>query len=207
MTKILSLIAVSLLGAPLLVQAQGNLKIGTVDMARAFKEYTKTKDAEAKINDAKNQAKKELDERLEGLKKAGDEVDGLKKQLDAPALSAEAKTQKQKEFDDKIANVRNMDREISEFRQTRESQLQQQMMRMREGIVKEIDDVVMDKVKANHLDLVFDRSGNSLNGVPVLLYAPDSMDLTEDVLAVLNKPGRAGSPSVGMSPSATAKKP
>src|ERR1019366_977837 len=48
---------------PMAALAQGTLKVGTVDMNRAFKEYSKTKDAEAKINDAKNQAKKEYDER------------------------------------------------------------------------------------------------------------------------------------------------
>ena len=42
-----------------------------------------------------------------------------------------------------------MEREISDFRQTRERQLQEQLMRVREGIVKEITDVVMEKVKAN----------------------------------------------------------
>ena len=47
------------LALPMAAFAQGMLKIGTVDMNRAFKEYNKTKDAEAKINDAKNQAKKE----------------------------------------------------------------------------------------------------------------------------------------------------
>src|SRR6202158_6202189 len=135
--------------------AQGTLKIGTVDMQRAFKEYSKTKDAEAKINDAKNAAKKEDDDRADGYKKALDEINNLNKQLDAPALSADAKTQKAKERDDKIANIKNMEREITEFRQTRERQLQEQAMRMREGIVKEITDVVMDKVKASNLDLVF----------------------------------------------------
>ena len=35
-----------------------------------------------------------------------------------------------------------MEREINEFRQTRERQLQEQALRMREGIVKEITDVV-----------------------------------------------------------------
>ena len=64
-----------------------------------------------------------------------------------------------------------MEREINEFRQTRERQLQEQAMRMREGIVKEITDVVMEKVKANRMDLVFDKSGMSLNGVPVLMYS------------------------------------
>ena len=42
-----------------------------------------------------------------------------------------------------------MEREINDFRQTRERQLQEQAMRMREGIVKEITDVVMEKVKTN----------------------------------------------------------
>src|SRR6202035_1335524 len=214
MKKLLSIALASLLALPIAAFAQGTLKIGTVDMQRAFKEYGKTKDAEAKINEAKNAAKKEYDERADGYKKALDEINNLNKQLDAPALSADAKTQKAKERDDKIANIKNMEREITEFRQTRERQLQEQALRMREGIVKEITDVVMDKVKSSNLDLVFDKSGNSLNGVPVLMYSRDSVDFTNDVITVLNKPGRASSITTTTSPSssvpsasATPKKP
>ena len=189
---------------PIAAFAQGTLKVGTVDMQRAFKEYGKTKDAEAKINDAKNAAKKEYDERAESYKKALDEINNLNKQLDAPALSADAKSQKAKERDDKIANIKNMEREINEFRQTRERQLQEQAMRMREGIVKEITDIVMERVKTNNMDLVFDKSGMSLNGVPVLMYSHGNVDFTNDIIAVLNKPGRATSTEkASMSPSAT----
>lgn len=197
------------LALPMAAFAQGTLKVGTVDMNRAFKEYSKTKDAEAKINDAKNQAKKEYDERAESYKKALDDINNLNKQLESSALSADAKTKMAKDRDDKIANIKNMEREINEFRQTRERQLQEQALRMREGIVKEISDVVNDKVKTNHMDLVFDKSGMSLNGVPLLMYAQDSADFTNDVVAVLNKPGRAASlatPAATANP-ATAKKP
>ncbi len=203
MKKILFLTLASLLVVPIAAQAQGTLKIGTIDMNRAFREYSKTKDAEAKINDAKNQAKKEYDERADAYKKALDEINNLNKQLDAPALSADAKTQKAKERDDKISNIKNMEREINEFRQTRERQLQEQALRMREGIVKEITDVVMEKVKANSLDVVFDKSGNSLNGVPVLMYSRDNVDFTNDVIAVLNKPGRVTAPLATGSATAT----
>jgi outer membrane protein len=189
---------------PIAAFAQGTLKVGTVDMQRAFKEYGKTKDAEAKINDAKNAAKKEYDDRAESYKKALDEINNLNKQLDAPALSADAKSQKAKERDDKIANIKNMEREINEFRQTRERQLQEQAMRMREGIVKEITDIVMEKVKTNNMDLVFDKSGMSLNGVPVLMYSHGNVDFTNDIIAVLNKPGRATSTEkASTSPSTT----
>jgi outer membrane protein len=204
MKKFLSMALAFTLAFPVVAFAQGALKIGTVDMQRAFKECNKTKDAEAKINDAKNAAKKEYDDRAESYKKALDEINALNKQLDAPALSADAKAQKAKERDDKIANIKNMEREINEFRQTRERQLQEQAMRMREGIVKEITDIVMEKVKANNMDLVFDRSGMSLNGVPVLMYSHDNVDFTSDIIAVLNKPGRAiPSEKTSTSPSAT----
>jgi Skp family chaperone for outer membrane proteins len=213
MKKLLCVTFASLLVLPIAARAQGTLKIGTVDMNRTFREYNKTKDAEAKINDAKNQAKKEYDERADSYKKALDDINNLNKQLESPALSADKKTALAKERDDKIANIKNMEREITEFRQTRERQLQEQALRMREGIVKEITDVVMDKVKSGSLDLVFDKSGNSLNGVPVLMYSRDSVDFTNDVISVLNKPGRpssitstpAASPTA--SASATPKKP
>jgi outer membrane protein len=203
MKNSLSIICALALAFPLGVFAQGTLKIGTVDMQRAFKEYNKTKEAEVKINDAKNAAKKEYDDRAEAYKKALDEINNLNKQLESPALSADKKTQTAKERDDKIANIKNMEREISDFRQTRERQLQEQLMRVREGIVKEITDVVMERVKGNNLDLVFDKSGMSINGVPFLMYSHDNIDFTNDVIAVLNKPGRAPSSSAKANPSAT----
>ena len=195
MKKLLSTILALTIALPIAGFAQGTLKIGTVDMQRAFKEYNKTKDAEAKINGARDQARKELTDREESYKKALEEINNLSKQLEAPALSADAKTQKAKERDDKIANVKTMEREISDFQKTREQQLQQQLMRIREGIVKEITDIVMDRVKSSHLDFVFDKSGVSLNGVPVVVYAPDNVDFTNDIVAILNKPGRVSAPS------------
>jgi outer membrane protein len=192
MKKILIIVLGFTLALPIASYGQ---KIGTVDMARAFKEYNKTKDAETKINDAKNAAKKEYDDRADAYKKALDEINNLNKQLDSTALSAEAKTKLAKDRDDKIANIKNMEREINEFRQTRERQLQEQALRMREGIVKEITDVVMEKVKSNNLDFVFDKSGMSLNGVPLLMYARDNVDFTSDVITVLNKPGRTSTSS------------
>jgi outer membrane protein len=176
---------------PIAALAQGTMKIGTVDMQRAFKEYNKTKEAEVKINDAKNAAKKEYDDRAESYKKALDEINNLNKQLESAALSADKKGQTAKERDDKIANIKNMEREISDFRQTRERQLQEQLMRVREGIVKEITDVVIEKVKTKSLDFVLDKSGVSINGVPVVLYAPDNVDFTIEIVETLNKPGSA----------------
>ncbi len=185
MKKLLLIITAAAFLSPAAIYAQG--KVGTVDMNRAFKEYNKTKDSEKKINEAKDAAKKEYDDRAENYKKALDEINKLNQQLDSPALSADKKTSMAKERDEKIANIKNMEREINEFRQTRERQLQEQAMRMREGIIKEITDIIMDRVKTAGYDLVFDKSGPSMNGVPVVMYSKDNADFTTDIITALNK--------------------
>jgi outer membrane protein len=206
MKKLLLLALTAGLAFPMVAFAQGP-KIGTVDMQRAFKEYNKTKDAEAKVNDAKNAAKKEFDDRTDGYKKALDEINKLNQQLDSPALSADKKAAMAKERDEKIANIKTMEREINEFRQTREQQLQQQAMRMREGIVKEITEVVLERVKTNGMDMVFDKSGMSQNFVPVLLYSKDSADFTTEIVTALNKKAASAPAEKPAAPAASPAKP
>ena len=50
-----------------------------------------------------------------------------------------------------------------------------------------ITDVVLERVKTNGMDLVFDKSGLSTNYVPVVLYSKDSADFTTDIITALNK--------------------
>jgi len=52
-------------------------------------------------------------------------------------------------------------------------------------------------------DWVFDASGNTNSGVPLLLYAKSSNDLTDRVLALLGK----AQPAAGLEPEAAAKAP
>src|SRR3712207_3854932 len=111
MKKLFSAALLASLALPVSGFAQGTMKVGTVDMNRAFKEYNKTKDAEAKINEAKNAAKKEYDDRAENYKKALDEINKLNQQMESPAIAADKKTQLAKERDEKIANIKNMERE------------------------------------------------------------------------------------------------
>ncbi len=179
--------------------AQAQFKVGVVDMNKVFADYYKTKDAEARINEARAAAKKEMDDRLEARNKILEDINALNRDMEKKELSAAARDEKGKQRDDKIAEVRNLEREITEFKNTRERQLQEQAVRMRNGIVEEIMKVVNDKVKAQNFDLVFDRSGQSMNGVSVVLYSKDNMDFTQDVVTDLNKT----KPAAGTAPAAT----
>src|SRR5688500_16377461 len=183
------------------------VKIGTVDMKKVFESYYKTKDAETRINEARNAAKKELDDRMEGYQKGLQEVNKLNEEVNNPAIGKETKDSKSKTRDEKIAELKGLEREIQEFRQTREKQLQEQSARMRQGIVDDINKVVNEKVKADNYDLVVDPSGMSLNGVAVVMYAKESYDFTPDVVTVLNKnKGKeSAEPAAAPAPAANAK--
>lgn len=180
---ILTMLAAVLFSA----SASAQTKIGTVDMKKVFESYYKTKEAEAKINEARNNAKKELEDRMDVAKKTLDEVKKLDEEISKPELSKEAKEQKAKLRSEKAAELQTMDREIREFQQSREKQLQEQSVRMRAGIVDDINKIVAERVKAENYDLVVDKSGPSLNGVPVVLFARDTFEFTDAVVTALNK--------------------
>jgi len=162
-------------------------KIGFVDMNEIFTSYSETKEAEAKINEAREQARKELEERMETFKTSVEAINRLNQEVENPALSDQVRGQKAAERDQKIGETRELERQIQEFRQQRETQLQDQMQRMRNTIVEKIIGVVQDEVKAGNYDIVFDKSGLSSNLVPIVLFSKEEMDFSGKVIEALNK--------------------
>ena len=167
--------------------AQAEMKVGTLDMNNVFTQYYRTKDAETKLNEARASAKKELDDRLETLKKSMDDINKISADIEKPELSKDAKEKAAKTRDEKVAEARNLDREIAEFRGTRERQLQEQFMRMRKDLVDDIMKVVTVKVKEAQYDLVLDKSGMSIGQIPVIVYSKETMDFSKDIIDTLNK--------------------
>lgn len=167
--------------------AQADIKVGTIDMKLVFDSYSKTKDAEAKINQSREQAKKELDERLAVFTKAQEEARKLNDEANKPELTEKAKAEKAKVLNEKLQALGTLQREVQEFQQTRERQLSEQSVRSRNTLLEDINKVIADKVKAAGYDLVIDKSGQSLNAVGVLIYAKDSFDFTAEIVAEINK--------------------
>jgi Skp family chaperone for outer membrane proteins len=167
--------------------AQAEIKVGTIDMKLVFDSYSKTKDAEAKINQSREQAKKELDERLAVFTKAQEEARKLNDEANKPELTEKAKAEKAKVLNEKLQALGTLQREVQEFQQTRERQLSEQSVRSRNTLLEDINKVIADKVKAAGYDLVIDKSGQSLNAVGVLVYAKDSFDFTAEIVAEINK--------------------
>jgi outer membrane protein len=189
MKKLSSFLMFGVVGLFLIIasQAQAEMKIATIDMQKVFTAYYRTHESEGKLKDAQTAYKDELDGRMDAYRKNLDIINKLNEDMKNGELSGPAKDEKAGERDAKISEVRALEKEITDFRQTREKQIQEQMKRMRDAIVEEIMKVVNEQVKAANYDLVFDRSGFSSNNlVPVLLYARDSYDFSDSVISKLN---------------------
>lgn len=167
--------------------AQAQMKIGIVDMKRVFQEYHKTKEAEKKVNEDKSKAKKELDQRSAAYQKLIGDWEAAMKIVQDKLVNAELKAQKQAEAQKISSEAKALEREIDEFRRRREQQLQEQVMRMRKGLLDDISQRVEEKAKRDNYDLVFDKSGVSPSGVKFLLHSKDAVDFSTEVLSELNK--------------------
>jgi len=68
-------------------------------------------------------------------------------------------------------------------RSKKDKELQDFALKKREEIVRNLTGMVGQVVRQEDLNLVFDSSGNSMNGVPFLVFKRNLPDLTDKVIA------------------------
>lgn len=184
-TLITALLAIAItLGTTHTASAQQ--KIGTVDMKKIFESYYKTKDAETKMNEERASIKRDLDERTEKRKLMEADITKLNDELKKPELSGAKKEAAAKDREKKIADWQEMMKDLQAFTKEQDEKIGAKTLNIRNGIVSDIKAIVNEKIKSDGYDLVFDTSGLSSNGVPMVMYAKDSYDFTKDIIEKLN---------------------
>ena len=176
-------IAISLGSA---ITASAQQKIGTVDMKKIFESYYKTKDAEAKMNEVRASIKRDLDERTEKRKLLEGEITKLNDELKKPELSGAKKDAVAKDREKKIADWQEMMKNLQNYTKEQDEQLGAKTLNIRNGIVTDIKAIVNEEIKTEGYDLVFDTSGLSSNGVPVIMHAREGYDFTKKIIEKLN---------------------
>jgi outer membrane protein len=175
--------------------AQPALKLVTVDIAKSYDSYYKAEDAMNKFNDARQKAQEQAEE----LRKQGqllvDEYKELVEQAKSSLLNAEAKSRAEQAAQRKLEDIQRKQQAMQEFVQNTDRSLQQQMLTRRELLVEEITNVVNDIAKRKGATLVIDKSGPSAFRIPVVLYSDPAYDITDEVIAQINKDRPAAPPA------------
>ena len=95
--------------------------------------------------------------------------------------------QKRTLAEEKLVELREQESTIRRFDESRRKQLEDQGRRMRKRIVEEIQSLIRTYARNEGIYAVLDISGQSLNGIPLVLYADNRVDITDDILEQLNK--------------------
>lgn len=163
------------------------LKVGIINLDRAFSEYYKTKLADAQLKEQADEFNEERKKLIDEYEKLQEQFAKLRDEAQNIALSESVRSAKRNEAEDKLVELRDFESRIRRFDETRRKQLDDQSRRMRKRIVDEILQTVNNFAKVRGFQLVLDSSAQSLNGVETVLYGDPKLDITDDVLGELNK--------------------
>ncbi len=166
-----------------------DIKVGLVDLRKAFAEYYKSKEASTTLQSHVSEAKEQINERFAKYKALMDEIQKLDKERTDPVLSADARNKKDADFRNKAQELRSLEQDINEFKGRRQAQIDEEQRQQAKGIYDEIVKVVNDKAALAGFDLVLDKSNVGIGGVPFLVYSKTGavVDFTNEVIVELNK--------------------
>jgi len=167
-------------------QAPGG-RVVSVDMNRLFKEYYRTPISEAKLKEVNDAYKQELDGMLTKFRAQTDDLNKLREEAEKTEYSAEVREQKKKAVRETMEQMTKDQRQLEEYTRARQTEFQRQKERMTINLIKEISDAVSKEASDAGYDYVFDKSGNTLNGVPAVLYVKPALDITDGIIKILNK--------------------
>lgn len=148
--------------------AAADVKLGYVDLQRALLEVEEGRQAKARLQQILDSKQKELDKEQEVLKK---EKETLEKQ--SSAMSEEVRIQKQTDLQKKLFDLaQRWEKGKQEMANKERTELQ--------GIFQKMDPLISGIAQREGMSMVFEKSDSGL------VYAPASMDLTNELVRQYN---------------------
>jgi outer membrane protein len=205
-----SLIAVAAVAlTTLTTHAQTAPKILVVDLAKLFDSHWKTQEQNAKLQADSAKARDQASQ----LQKDGNALVEQFKELDEqsknPAATTEAKAKAQAGAQKLYDEIQQKRSEMNSFIQNTENTLRQRSQTFKTLMIEEISKTAVDIAKRKGATFLLDKSGPTLVGVSNILYFDPSLEITDEVMAEINKdrpataPAAAPAPTIGDSPKIT----
>lgn len=191
--------------APLPTTAGVDPAILTVDLKKIFESHPKTIEAEKRINDQRNQSKNDpSDEFTNKEVRLISEFIKLDASLKSGELQGERLGEARKLRDEKQAELKAFNDEIGKTRAARAAarakELEAKTVKLRAEIIDDIMKAIAATPAVGETAFLLDKSGPSLNGVPLVIYSNPKLDRTDAVLkhiGVIKAPEEPGNAALG----------
>lgn len=179
-------ILAGLLLLPSIALGQQRLKIATVSMERLFNEYEQTEKVQREINIERARIQRENNNKLASIREIDSKLQKIREELNSDELGEKQRADLIDESRALSQDGRSKEKERTEYLERRNRTLAQNMRKQMRGILVKIQRAVSEMAKEGNYDFIFDSSGNSNQGIPFVLHARDTTDLTELLLKQLN---------------------
>jgi len=165
----------------------GELQFAVVSMERVFDEYYQTKTANDLLQARLDQAETKRRKLLTKVRALKAEVKTLNTEGYDSSLSSAEQEKKKRLAEKKYIEYRDTEEKLIEFDKTCQKEFGTQMRKTQQRLVKEIRETIKRYIKGKGIILVFDSSGKTMNSVETIVYFDHALDITDDIITMLNK--------------------
>jgi outer membrane protein len=206
--SIQSIVAVAAIAlSALTANAQTAPKILVVDLAKLFDNHWKTQEQQAKLQADEAKAQDQLAQITKDGNALVEQFKELDEQSKNPTATAEVKAKAQGDAQKKYEEIQQKRGEQNSFIQNTRNTLQQRFQTFKTLMIEEITKVAVDIAKKKGATFLLDKSGPTLVGVSNILYFDPSLDITDEVMAEINKDRPAMTPAPAATSAAPATAP
>ena len=162
-------------------------QIATVDFSvvrskyHLYQKFLRDKEAEKKSISRQDLSRQN---RIENIKR---ELDDLARELEGPPLSPAERHDLRQTGIAKEADIQALERERETFLQESQDDLEKKMAKAEEEILQKVVDQVKEYATSHELKFVFDSSATSSSETHFLAYARNPVDLTDEIIEILNQ--------------------
>ena len=166
--------------------AAADLKVAVVDTPRILRDYYKTELAERHLQQQVEEFSTERDKLLAQHKKMRQEFESLRAESENKALTEEAREKKKELAEDKLTAVIAYENSIRDKAASRKKELEGEGRKIQSELGRTIKEAIRKASEKGGYTLVLADGGLLGNGLESVLYVDPKMDITADVLKILN---------------------
>jgi outer membrane protein len=186
-TSLKTLLALAAFGASaLFATAQTAPKIAVIDMAKVFDGHYKTQEEQEKLKVTETKVTEEMSKIMKDGQALAERYKELEEQAKNPVLTADARKAAQEDAMKQLEEVRKKEQQFAEFRNEMNRSVQQQINSFQQRMFGEISKVASEIAKKKGATILIEKKAT--------IYFDPAYDVTEEVLAEVNK-GRPASTS------------
>lgn len=162
-------------------------KIASVNMQRLVSSFYKTKLTRDSFKQYEDRLKDADKKKVEEITALNEEAEALRKSGEGSSVNAEKRSQIFREASIKKQRADNLQKGRVAWARQKQAAFNDKINTELAKHRKEIIAIIQEVAKAEGYDFVFNRSGASGAGIPILSYSKDATDITGNLLERINK--------------------